>query len=245
MTMRNVNLAAFSRVPFSPASARSAGPHATVAAGLVARGTGGGAPLLLGPQLRPHDETIFWLSAAAEIEHALMVQYLFAAYSIDPVSLPAENDVRRLATEIRNTLLQIAREEMGHFISVQNLLHVVGGALHFSRQFSPFEFALQPFAYRLEPVTLDLLAKYVVAESPNRPVSELVLRPNPAQDAAIKQKLVDDIGPRAVRSNGGEPLFHVGALFARLHELFEFRARRHGFPAGPERLAGDVATLGL
>ena len=102
------------------------------------------------------DEAIFWLSAAAEIEHALMVQYLFAAYSIEPASLPAENNVRRLATEIRNTLLQIAREEMGHFISVQNLLHAVGGALHFGRQFSPFEFAIQPFAYRLEPADAGL-----------------------------------------------------------------------------------------
>jgi len=238
MTVRNVNLAAFSRVPFSLASARSAGAHAAVAAGVVAPGPGGAAPLLLGPRMRPRDETIFWLSAAAEIEHALMVQYLFAAYSIDPASLPAENDVRRLATEIRNTLLQIAREEMGHFISVQNLLHAVGGALHFSRQFSPFEFAIQPFGYRLEPATLDSLAKYVIAESPNRPVSELVLRPDPAQDAAIKQKLVDDIAPRAMRSNGGNSLFHVGALFARLHELFksglddtDFRPSRSGLQA--------------
>ena len=127
---------------------------------------------------------------------------------------------------------------MGHFISVQNLLHAVGGALHFSRQFSPFEFAIQPFGYRLEPATLDSLAKYVIAESPNRPVSELVLRPDPAQDAAIKQKLVDDIAPRAMRSNGGNSLFHVGALFARLHELFksglddtDFRPSRSGLQA--------------
>jgi hypothetical protein len=167
-----------------------------------------------------------------------MAQYLFAAYSIDPDSLPAENNVRRLATEIRNTLLQIAREEMGHFVCVQNLLHVVGGALHFGRQFSPFEFAIQPFGFSLEPLTLDSLAKYVIAESPNRPVSELVLRPDPVQDAAIKQKLVDDIGPRAVRSNGGKALWHVGALFGRLHELFksrlddtDFRTSRSGLQA--------------
>ena len=257
MTLRNVNLAAFGRVPFGPASAQSPGAHAAVAASVVAPDPGGGAPLLLGPRMRPRDETIFWLSAAAEIEHALMAQYLFAAYSIDPTSLPAENDVRRLATEIRNTLLQIAREEMGHFISVQNLLHAVGGALHFGRQFSPFEFAIQPFGYRLEPATLDSLAKYVIAESPNRPVSELVLRPDPAQDAAIKQKLVDDIAPRAVRSNGGIPLFHVGALFERLHQLFkselsdtDFRPGRGGLQAmwrdwGYEAVPGTAGKIVL
>jgi len=34
------------------------------------------------PPLEPRDEAIFLLTAAAEIEHALMVQYLFAAYSV-------------------------------------------------------------------------------------------------------------------------------------------------------------------
>ncbi|WP_287291213.1 ferritin-like domain-containing protein [Mesorhizobium sp.] len=250
-------MAAFGRVPLSPGSIPSAGAPTSVAVGVVTPVHGGAAPLLLGPQMRPRDETIFWLSLAAEIEHSLMVQYLFAAYSIDPASVPAENDVRRLATEIRNTLLQIAREEMGHFISVQNLLHAVGGALHFGRQFSPFEFAIQPFSYRLEPATLDSIAKYVIAESPNRPVSELVLRPDPAQDAAIKQKLIDDIGPRAVRSNGGIPLFHVGELFARLHDLFksglddtDLRPGRGGFQAtwrdwGYEALPGTGGKIVL
>ena len=37
------------------------------------------------PPLSPHDEAVFLLNIAAEVEHALMVQYLFAAYSLrDP-----------------------------------------------------------------------------------------------------------------------------------------------------------------
>jgi hypothetical protein len=171
--------------------------------------------------MRPRDEAIFWLSAAAEIEHALMVQYLFAAYSIDPDSVPTANDARGQARDIKNRLLQISREEMGHFITVQNLLHIVGGPLHFGRQFSPFEAAIQPFRYRLEPATLDSVAKYVIAESPNRPLSELTLRPDPADDAAIKKKMESDIAPRAERSNGGVELWHVGAVFKRLGELFQ------------------------
>ena len=217
-----VNTGAFARVPNSAAAARLA--RAAVARpplGMVAPSPGGSAPLLFGPKMRPRDEAVFWLSAAAEIEHALMAQYLFAAYTIDPASTPPENDARRLATEIKNSLLQIAREEMGHFITVQNLLQVVGGPLHFGRQYSPFEAVIQPFRYRLEPLTLDSLAKYVIAESPNRPWSELVLRPDPAQDAALKQKLADDIEPRAIRSNGDVALWHVGALFKRLSELFQ------------------------
>src|SRR3954470_978533 len=34
------------------------------------------------PPLPPHDEAIFLLHTAAEIEHALLVQYLYAAFSL-------------------------------------------------------------------------------------------------------------------------------------------------------------------
>ncbi|MBG0792238.1 hypothetical protein IYY11_01950 [Methylocystis sp. H62] len=205
---------------------------------VVAPSPDGGAPLLLGPKMRPRDEAIFWLSAAAEIEHALMAQYLFAAYSIDPESLPAENGVRRDAIAIRNRIHQISREEMGHLITVQNLLHIVGGPLHFGRQYSPFEEAIQPFRYRLEPITLDSLSKYVIAESPNRPLSEIILRADPTADALIKQKIENEIAPRAKRSNGDVLLWHVGAVFKRLRELFaseladqDFRVGRSGLQA--------------
>jgi Ferritin-like len=219
-----VNLNVFARVAGSagavkPDRARARGTPATFTAA-IAPAPDGGTPLLLGPKMRPRDETIFWLSAAAEIEHALMVQYLFAAYSIDPQTVPTGSPQNE-ARDVKSRLLQIAREEMGHFITVQNLLHAVGGALHFGRQFSPFEAAIQPFRYRLEPLTLDSLAKYVIAESPNRPLSDLTLRPNPADDVAIKQKIENDIVPRAKRSNGDVALWHVGAVFKRLGELFQ------------------------
>ena len=69
---------------------------------------------LLDPRLEPRDEAVFLLTAAAEVEHALMVQYLFAAYSIRTDSLPG-------TAEIQEQLIQIAREEMGHLATVQNL----------------------------------------------------------------------------------------------------------------------------
>jgi hypothetical protein len=33
------------------------------------------------PPLSPHDEAIFFLHIASEVEHALMVQYFYAAFS--------------------------------------------------------------------------------------------------------------------------------------------------------------------
>ena len=59
--------------------------------------------------LEPRDEAVFLLTAAAEVEHALIVQYLYAVYSVRVL----DNDpkFRQLKT-LRDLLLQIAREEM-------------------------------------------------------------------------------------------------------------------------------------
>ena len=83
------------------------------------------------PPMSPRDEAIFLLHTVAEIEHALMVQYLYAAWS-----LPRTAD-RRVA-RWRGHILQIAREEMAHFAAVQNILRFVGGPLNFDREDLPF-----------------------------------------------------------------------------------------------------------
>jgi hypothetical protein len=121
----------------------------------------------------PLDKAEILLESAAEIEHALMVQYLYAAYSLkskDEVSDPAqkkaldEND--RSLTSWPTTILSIAREEMGHLISVQNLLLALGLPPNFEREDFPPRKDLYPFALHLEPLSQHSLAKYVVAEAP-------------------------------------------------------------------------------
>ena len=161
------------------------------------------------PPLEPRDEVVFLLTAAAEIEHALMVQYLYAAYSVHvPDSGPAVNQVKA----VQELLLQIAREEMGHLATVQNLLHIVGGPLNLHREHSADASEIYPFRFTLEPLTLDSTAKYVIAESP------LVLPPAmPEADKA----LLAQISTEAVRSNDGHPVRHVGPIFERLAHLFE------------------------
>jgi Ferritin-like len=155
------------------------------------------------PPLEPHDEAVLLLTAAAEIEHALMVQYLFAAYSVQANGAQG--------TGIQNTLLQIAREEMGHLATVQNLLHVVGGPLHLQRDPSPSTNGVYPFRFVLEPVSLDSIAKYVVAESP---LEASALTP------ADRTLLATTITEAATRSNAGEQVQHVGPIFERLEFLF-------------------------
>ena len=181
--------------------------------------------------LSPRDEAVLLLTAAAEIEHALMVQYLFAAYSLDPAGA-APSHTRRVE-ELQRSIAQIAREEMGHLITVQNLLLVMGAPLHFDRDHSPHTSKLHPFRFKLERLTLGSLAKYVIAESPDLPPVEIEML-----SAARKKLLADEIEPSATRHNDGQPVQHVGPLFARLLELFtsevaddDFRLDRQGFQA--------------
>ncbi|MGH3934259.1 MAG: ferritin-like domain-containing protein, partial [Pseudonocardiaceae bacterium] len=70
------------------------------------------------PEFNGRDYAIFLLHVAAEIEHSLMVQYLFAAYSLGGPTVPEgrQADVRAW----QETILGIAKEEMAHLITIQN-----------------------------------------------------------------------------------------------------------------------------
>src|SRR5438094_2232385 len=77
--------------------------------------------------IRSREELIVALTEAAEVEHLVLLQYLFAAYSIK--RLPAEcPDPERQEDSRRwtKTLSLIARQEMAHLGSVCNLLSAVG-----------------------------------------------------------------------------------------------------------------------
>ncbi|MEJ7743434.1 MAG: ferritin-like domain-containing protein, partial [Nocardioidaceae bacterium] len=110
------------------------------------------------------------LESAAEVEHALMVQYLYAAYSLksgDEVTDPAQQAAldETSPDSWPQVLLGIAREEMGHLMTVQNLL-LLGLAPNLEREDFPPQKDLYPFALHLEPLSQRSLAKYVVAEAP-------------------------------------------------------------------------------
>ena len=118
------------------------------------------------PRLTDRDETIFLLHIAAEIEHALLVQYLYAMYSLKSDDELSDAQQRTQVSAWREILVQIAREEMGHLVTVQNLLRLLGGPLNLEREDFPFRSGLYPFHFRLEPLTKNSLSKYVFAEMP-------------------------------------------------------------------------------
>lgn len=115
-------------------------------------------------EFTPHRYAVFLLHIAAEIEHALMVQYLYAAFSLGGSSVPTDRWIE--VTEWREIILGVAKEEMGHLMTVQNVLRLLGGPLNLDREDFPWDNGFYPFPFKLEPLTRQSLAKYVLAESP-------------------------------------------------------------------------------
>ena len=147
------------------------------------------------PSVSPEEEALMLLEIAAELEHALLIEYLYAAFSCETVSL-------------RNTLLLIARQEMGHLITVQNLRLLLGGVPYLGRQDQSPQPENDPFLFRLEPVSLEVLAKYCVCEMPAESKVPSGLKP-----------LVEEIRQRAA-AVVGDAIHRVGALYAKIYWLF-------------------------
>lgn len=158
--------------------------------------------------MAPRERAIALLHLGSEVEHALMVEYLYAAYSLDELQ---ESELRRdLVKKWRAAVLEIAREEMGHLATVQNILTLIGGPLCFEREDYPIiDPNLWPFPFELEPLTKDALAKYVLTEAP----SDAVL---------AKLGLTEEIEKikERVKQDGDLTVNRVGLLYGDLLELF-------------------------
>ena len=77
---------------------------------------------------------IYMLCEAAELEHGIMCQYLFAAFSLKQSTDEGLSDAELEAvTRWRRVVSHVATEEMLHLALVHNLLSAVGAAPHFAR----------------------------------------------------------------------------------------------------------------
>jgi Ferritin-like len=165
-----------------------------------------GLPVIPAGYDTPLKRALYLLQAAAEIEHGLLIQYLYAAYSIDPSS---EEWVGRLTA--------IAVQEMFHLLCVQNLARLLkGGQLYFDRANFPVPAAhlgAYPFPFKLEPLSDVSLAKYVTTESPY-PITNV-----PVEIRATVQTIWGVAGD-AIKMEGAKCLGHVGMLYLALYWLF-------------------------
>lgn len=149
----------------------------------------------------PKEDAIGLLMLAAEVEHALMVQYLYAAQSVP----------RPLSQTIRS----IAVEEMGHLITIQNLLLALTGdttaasvsRVHLGRDTLRRASTSNPLPFTLEKVSGLTLAKFVIAE-----------RPADISDPAIRQRVQQMEAEVAAAGVDPNPVF---ALYAAIRWLFQ------------------------
>ena len=97
--------------------------------------TRGGQAAPEAPFVIEHREAlIYMLCEAAELEHGIMCQYLFAAFSLkqrEDEGLTAED--LEAVTRWRRAISHVATEEMLHLALVHNLLSAIGGAPHLAR----------------------------------------------------------------------------------------------------------------
>ena len=89
------------------------------------------------PEMTWRDYLVLLLHLGAEIEHALMVEYLYAAYSLGGDQIPHAH--RPMVQRWQTNILNVAREEMGHLLTVQNLLCLLGGPISFDREDPPWQ----------------------------------------------------------------------------------------------------------
>ena len=156
------------------------------------------------PNSNARGELVHILRAAAEVEHALMVQYLYAYFSSG-----TDDDGTRVPQ-----FLMIAKQEMGHLFTMQNMLRAIGEDVHLVLPMPSMPEAqyAYPFPLVLQPPSIQSLAQYVTAESP---LADILPEPwktiatNAIADAAIEVR-------------------HVGILYLKLYWLFQPSSAQFG-----------------
>jgi len=121
--------------------------------------TRGGMAAPEAPFVIEHREAlIYMLCEAAELEHGIMCQYLFAAFSLKQAADEGLTDDQvAAASRWRTQVLHVASQEMLHLALVQNLVTAIGGPPHLVRPNLPqpaghypagVQLALLPFGER-------------------------------------------------------------------------------------------------
>jgi hypothetical protein len=189
------------------------------------------------PMVFAHREAlIFTLGKAAALEHLVMCEYLYAAFSLkereDEGLTP---DQVAMVRRWRRELLAISGQEMLHLALVQNVLTAVGGAPRLARP----NFPVPPYAYpagirmALLPFGEEALRHFAYLERP-----EGMEMSDPEASAALEKAVslppVDetDISP------GLQDFETIGHLYRSVEDGLEYLAGRlgeQGLFIGPPR----------
>ncbi|MCU1628893.1 MAG: hypothetical protein JWP64_3842 [Pseudonocardia sp.] len=178
------------------------------------------------------------LKSAATIELAVMLQYLYAAYSL-PTYGGGQEHVRRglwtpeqlrlicgtggetAAGGVRGTLLAVAREEMIHFLMINNIIMAMGEPFFVPMvDFGTINSTLSiPLDFALEPLGLGSLERFIAIERPE------------SQIGAVQR----DGGPGSPGYEGSPPVEPAPGAVPEYRSLSElYAAVREGLQRVPD-----------
>jgi hypothetical protein len=181
------------------------------------------------------------LRIAAELEHGLCCQYLFAAFTLrrtleDFAGVPAGEDAKLHAMALTQAwatqILTVARQEMEHLAIVINLQSALGEPPHLARPNFPVPLGTYPIKAhfcleRLEGTTLE---RFLFYERP---------------DYLAEEVKFDDPGCCEEKASGNAPPLalpsHAGLSFDSVQELYQTLA---GAYSGPNELPAAVLFRG-
>jgi hypothetical protein len=169
------------------------------------------------------EELIFMLSEASELEHMLMLEYLFAAFSLktgadEGLTEEQLGAVRRWERMIS----EVAAQEMLHLASASNLLTAIGSAPHFSRPNFPQPAKYYPPGIQLAliPFSEQALGNFVFYERPEG-------MENDASELKLAREAVPSIAPDTVVPHE-QDFATVGHLYRGIERGFERLVEKYG-----------------
>ena len=187
------------------------------------------------PTLRiEHREALMYtLSKAAELEHLIICQYLYAAFSLKREAGEGLSDEQvRLVGGWRHQLMEIAEQEMLHLALVQNLLSGVGAGPHFARPNFPVPPRAFPARIRIEllPFGEEALRHFCFLERPEgSDIQDADLFAAVEKATPLPDVTADEIGP-------------IAADFETISHLY--RSIEDGLSVLAERLGEERLFIG-
>jgi hypothetical protein len=149
------------------------------------------------------EQLLHALYQAAAIELATMIQYLYAAYSVpvhsaglqyvtrgewtpEQLLIACGDGTQSWKNGIRGNLMSVAREEMMHFLTINNILMAMGRPFHLPKlDFGEFNSKVcVPLEFSLEALNLASVQRFIALEQPHHLIDEVegndstVLRPD-------------------------------------------------------------------
>jgi hypothetical protein len=166
------------------------------------------------------EELTYALHEAAELEHGLLIQYLFAAFSLKKrLDEGITGEQQELIRKWEKQILTVAREEMVHLGTVCNLLSAIAAAPHFMRPNFPQEATkYYPFSFTLSRFSDESLYRFIRFELPK---GEKPPPPPQIRDPLLKK--IDSQMLTVLFNVSPDPLEYeyVGELYRKVREGFD------------------------